>query len=93
MILQVRLLLVELGVSSFHPEVVTAGAGCCLDEPSLLRKLALIAFNLLGDDGELCKIVGFNLNSAVRRNNNNLIGQLADGLVFLRFRIFCLFCR
>ena len=64
MMLQVRLLLVELGLS-FYPEIVTVGA-IGLTELSLLRKLALIAFNLLGDDGKLCKIVCFYLNSAFR---------------------------
>ena len=84
MMLQVWLLLVELGLSNFYPKSVTTGA-VCLDEPPLLHKLALIAFNLLGEDGELmkCRIVGFHLNSAVRLDN--LAGRLITGLVFRRF--------
>ena len=92
MMLQVWLLLVELGLSNFYPESVTTGA-VCLDEPPLLHKLALIAFNLLGEDGELmkCRIVGFSLNSAVRLDN--LAGRLITGFVFRRFRNLCLLCR
>ena len=92
MMLQVWLLLVELGLSNLDPESVTTGA-VRLDEPPLLHKLALIAFNLLGEDGELmnCRIVGFNLNLAVRLDN--LAGHLVTGLVLLRFRDLCLLSR
>ena len=92
MMLQVWLLLIELGLGNLDPKSVTTGA-VCLDEPPLLHKLALIAFNLLGEDGELmnCRIVGFNLNSAVRLDK--LTGHLVTGLVFRRFRDLCLLSR
>ena len=92
MMLQVGLLLVELGLSNFYPESVTTGA-VRLDEPPLLHKLTLIAFNLLGEDGELMnpRIVGFSLNSAVRLDN--IAGHLITGFVFRRFRDLCLLCR
>ena len=93
MMLQVWLLLVELGLSILNPKSVTT-EGVRLDEPSLLQKHVLITFNLLRGDGYLMnysRVVGFKLNLVVRLDN--LARRLITGLVFLRFRSLCLLCR
>ena len=93
MMLQVWLLLVELGLSILDPKSVII-EGVRLDEPSLLQKHVLIAFNLLRGDGDLMncsRVVGFKLNLVVKLDN--LARRLITGPVFLRFRNLCLLCR